>query len=75
MLSLKTTAKFRKDYKRMKKQGRDLHLLSAVIDDLLAEKTLDANIMIIPCPESRLKMRASGSLPVLISRWVDYVKK
>ena len=42
MLSLKTTAKFRKDYKRMKKQGRDLHLLSAVIDDLLAEKTLDA---------------------------------
>lgn len=42
MLSLKTTSKFRKDYKRMKKQGKDMSLLAAVIDDLLAEKTLDA---------------------------------
>ena len=38
MLSLKTTTKFKKDYKRMKKQGKDLSLLQMVIDDLLAEK-------------------------------------
>jgi len=41
MLSLKPTSKFRKDYKRMKKQGKDMTLLQTVIDDLLAEKTLD----------------------------------
>ncbi len=40
MLSLKTTTKFKKDYKRMKKQGKDLSLLQKVIDDLLAEKIL-----------------------------------
>ena len=40
MLSLKTTTKFKKDYKRMKKQGKDLSLLKMVIDDLLAEKIL-----------------------------------
>lgn len=40
MLSLKTTTKFKKDYKRMKKQGKDLSLLQMVIDDLLAEKIL-----------------------------------
>lgn len=43
MLLLKTTARFRKDYKRMKKQGKDLSLLESVIDDLLSEKTLEAN--------------------------------
>ena len=42
MLLLKTTARFRKDYKRMKKQGKDLSLLESVIDDLLSEKTLNA---------------------------------
>ena len=41
MLTLKTTTKFRKDYKRMKKQGKDLSLLKSVIDDLLSEKALD----------------------------------
>ena len=41
MLKLKTTTKFRKDYKRMKKQGKDLTLLQKVIDDLLAEQILD----------------------------------
>ena len=40
MLSLKTTTKFKKDYKRMKKQGKDLSLLQMVINDLLAEKIL-----------------------------------
>ena len=41
MLLLKTTTKFKKDFKRMKKQGKDLTLLQKVIDDLLAEKILD----------------------------------
>ncbi len=41
MLILKTTTRFRKDYKRLKKQGKDMNLLEAVIDDLLAGKVLD----------------------------------
>ena len=41
MLTLRTTTKFRKDYKRMKKQGKNMTLLQTVIDDLLAEKVLD----------------------------------
>ena len=41
MLSLKTTTKFRKDYKRMKKQGKNMTLLESVIDTLLAERELD----------------------------------
>ena len=41
MLRLTATSKFKKDYKRMKKQGKDMRLLESVIDDLLAEKVLD----------------------------------
>ena len=41
MLQLKTTTQFRKDYKRMKKQGRDMNLLREVIEELLAENVLD----------------------------------
>ena len=41
MLTLKTTTKFRKDYKRMKKQGKNMALLEAVIDSLLDEQQLD----------------------------------
>ncbi len=41
MLTLRTTTKFRKDYKRMKKQGKNMTLLQTVIDDLLAEKVLE----------------------------------
>ena len=41
MLILKTTTSFRKDYKRMKKQGRDMSLLQKVIEKLLAENVLD----------------------------------
>lgn len=41
MLRLKATSKFKRDYKRMKKQGKDMRLLESVIDDLLAEKVLD----------------------------------
>ena len=42
MLTLKTTSRFRKDYKLAKKRGLDLSLLEAVIDTLLAEQPLDA---------------------------------
>ena len=41
MLRLKTTTKFKKDYKRIKKQGRDISLLASVIDDLLNGNVLD----------------------------------
>ena len=41
MLILKTTTRFRKDYKRLKRQGKDMSLLQNVIGDLLAEKVLD----------------------------------
>jgi mRNA interferase YafQ len=41
MLTLKTTSRFRKDYKLAKKRGLDLSLLEAVIDTLLAGKALD----------------------------------
>jgi len=40
VLTLKTTSRFRKDYKLAKKRGLDLFLLEAVIDVLLAEKSL-----------------------------------
>ena len=58
MLTLKPTTKFRKDYKRMKKQGKDMSLLQSVIDDLLLEKNLIRNITIICCPEI---MKAFGN--------------
>ena len=41
MLTLKPTTKFKKDYKRMKKQGKDISLLESVINDLINEKVLD----------------------------------
>lgn len=41
MFTLKTTTKFKKDYKRMKKQGKDMNLLKVVIDELLAGEVLD----------------------------------
>ena len=41
MMELKTTGKFRKDYKRCKKRGLDMNLLEDVIDTLLAGKPLD----------------------------------
>jgi mRNA interferase YafQ len=40
MLTLKTTARFRRDYKLAKKRGLDLTLLETVIDTLLAEQPL-----------------------------------
>lgn len=36
MLTLNATTQFRKDYKRMKKQGKNLSLLEFVIDRIIA---------------------------------------
>lgn len=41
MLRLVATGQFRKDYKRVKKRGYDMHLLEEVIDMLLNEQPLD----------------------------------
>ncbi len=41
MLTLETTAQFRRDYKRIKKRGYNLKLLEGVIDALLAGEKLD----------------------------------
>lgn len=41
MLTLKPTTRFKRDYKRMKKQVKDMSLLGDVIDLLLAEQVLD----------------------------------
>ena len=41
MMTLVTTAQFRKDYKRVKKRGCDMALLENVIDALLAGETMD----------------------------------
>ena len=40
MLTLKTTAQFRKDYKLLKKRGYNLDLLEEVLQALLEEKPL-----------------------------------
>ena len=40
MLTLETTAQFRRDYKRAKKRGYKMALLEEVLDALLAEKPL-----------------------------------
>ncbi len=40
MLDIYFSAKFKRDYKQAKKQGRDLNLLLVVIDTLAQEKNL-----------------------------------
>jgi mRNA interferase YafQ len=42
MLALETTAKYRKDRKLMKKQGKDLSLLDSIIKKLQNRETLEA---------------------------------
>lgn len=42
MLTLETTAQFRRDYKRIKKRGYNLKLLEAVIDTLLVGEKLES---------------------------------
>ncbi|MDR2581564.1 MAG: type II toxin-antitoxin system YafQ family toxin [Fibromonadaceae bacterium] len=41
MLKLRTTSRYKKDRKLMKKQGKDLSLLDTVINKLLKKETLD----------------------------------
>lgn len=42
MLELRTTAKFRKDYKRLKKRGYDLALLQEALEMLVRQESLPA---------------------------------
>lgn len=42
MLSIETTSQFRKDYRRVKKRGCDMHRLAEVLEMLVQEKPLDA---------------------------------
>ncbi|MBQ6610418.1 MAG: type II toxin-antitoxin system YafQ family toxin [Oscillospiraceae bacterium] len=63
MLTLKTTAKFRKDYKRMKSQGKDMSLLEDVIDTLLEEKPLEAKHCDHPLSGSYIGFRECHILP------------
>lgn len=41
MLDIRYSAKFKRDFKLMKKQGRNMGLLREVVDILAAEKPLD----------------------------------
>ena len=41
MLTLVTTTKFRKDYKRIKKRGKDVSLLEDILNKLLNEEPLE----------------------------------
>ena len=63
MLSLKTTTRFKKDYKRMKKQGKDLSLLEGIITDLLAEKALDEKYLDHPLSGNYVGFRECHILP------------
>lgn len=40
-LAIKPTSQFRKDYKKIKKQGKNLDQLEKIINDLALGKTLD----------------------------------
>lgn len=42
MLKLQTTARFRKDFKRIKKRGRDVSLLREVLEKLCSKESLEA---------------------------------
>ena len=41
MLDVYFSGKFRRDYKRIQKQGKDVNLLLSVVDTLAAEKPLE----------------------------------
>ncbi len=45
MLSLVQTSQFRKDYKRLVKQGRDMSLMKPVIETLQNQRPLDAKYL------------------------------
>ncbi|MBO6134006.1 MAG: type II toxin-antitoxin system YafQ family toxin [Lachnospiraceae bacterium] len=57
MLTLKPTTQFKKDYKRIKKQGKDLSLLESLIDDLINEKVLDKKYLDHPLAGNYLGFR------------------
>ena len=63
MLTLKPTTKFKKDYKRMKKQGKDMSLLGEVIDLLLNEKVLDEKYHDHPLSGNYVEFRECHILP------------
>ena len=63
MLTLKPTTQFRKDYKRMKKQGKDMTLLETVITDLLNEKKLDEKYLDHPLSGNYAGFRECHILP------------
>lgn len=63
MLTLKTTSKFRKDYKRMKSQGKNMSLLEDVINTLLEERPLDAKHRDHPLAGSYVGFRECHILP------------
>jgi len=63
MLTLKPTTKFKKDYKRMKKQGKDMSLLGEVIDLLLNEKVLDEKYHDHPLSGNYVGFRECHILP------------
>ena len=63
MLTLKPTTKFKKDYKRMKKQGKDISLLGEVIDLLLNEKVLDEKYHDHPLSGNYVGFRECHILP------------
>ena len=45
MLDIIQTSQFRRDYKRLRKQGRDMSLLKAVIETLQRRTPLDAKYL------------------------------
>ena len=63
MLTLKPTTKFKKDYKRMKKQGKDMSLLGEVIDLLLNEIVLDEKYHDHPLSGNYVGFRECHILP------------
>lgn len=63
MLTLTPTTKFKKDYKRMKKQGKDMSLLGEVIDLLLNEKVLDEKYHDHPLSGNYVGFRECHILP------------
>ena len=63
MLTLKSTTKFKKDYKKMKKQGKNMYLLETVINDLLNEKVLDEKYHDHPLSGNYIGFRECHILP------------
>jgi len=63
MLRLETTTKYKKDRKRMKKQGKNLSLLDAVITKLQDKETLDAKHCDHPLTGNFVRLRECHITP------------